>query len=211
MLTCLLFSLLPGDRHNLENATPDECLGVLVTKILDAASDSLAILRNLSPEDQVPSSVGLILELLHKVPEVVDWAKRSACRRGATAALSLLTSHYGDQVELPTITGGYAPSATGEPASSEHIQAELTRCAPYADRVLGMVLLDKHQASQVAPEDKGKDSAAPVDYPKTKLFAAAQEDALSSFARQAPATRQEFLAHVRIPDDILGAFASPSS
>jgi hypothetical protein len=74
-----------------------------------------------------------------------------------------------------------------------------------------MVKLDKHQASQIAPEDKGKAPVISVDSAKVKLFAAAQEDSLTSYPVSNQATREELQVHVKLPEDILGAFASSSS
>ena len=152
--------LLPGDEQNVQDFPPEECLRILASNILSAAGDCCTIFKALSPNEAVPTNVGTLLDILHHLPTVVNWLRRSACRRGITTALSLISSHY-EGFDLATVTSGYPPASPGkkktQEAEEKEIDANLLKCAPYADRVLSMVILDKHQSSQTAPEDQ-KDS-----------------------------------------------------
>jgi hypothetical protein len=79
------------------------------------------------------------------VPAVVDWLRRAACRVGITMALSMVLAHYPEGLDLEEVTARF-PSKTGEFNVAEVLQL-MDVVRPYADCVLAMADLEKHQAS----------------------------------------------------------------
>ncbi|KAM0855275.1 hypothetical protein ACQ4PT_049883 [Festuca glaucescens] len=165
-----------GDNEDLKGFSPEQCLRMLASKIMSTAGDCYAVVKLLSPNERVPASIDAILETLRQLQDVVEWLKRSSCRRGITAALSLVASHYGEDFELPVVTDGYpSTSSDGTVLSDAQMDAEATKqmakCAPYADRVLEMVKLSENQTSQVAPEDMKNSPPKQRDEAARRLFA----------------------------------------
>ena len=147
--------------------------------IVKATGDVLAMLQYLSPRERVKPEVSTVMSCIAKVPSVVDWLRRSACRQGATMALTLGLAHYPDDFDVADVTSGF-PSEDGE-ATPEEIAKIMAKASPYADRVLEMVDLEDHQASATAPEDAEEGAPAHQDYPADKFFTAAQSNELTTY------------------------------
>jgi len=151
----------------------------VTASIMKATGDVLAMLQYLSPRERVKPEVSTVMAFIAKVPSVVDWLRRSACRQGATMALTLGLAHYPDDFDVADVTSGF-PSEDGE-IVPEEVAKIMAKASPYSDRILAMVDLEDHQASAIAPEDAGEGSPAHKDYPADKFFAAAQSDELTTY------------------------------
>ena len=156
-----------------------DCMRAVTASVIKSVGDVLAMLQYLSPQERVPNDVSSVLACISEVPAVVDWLRRSACRRGATMALSLGLAHYPEDFHVAEVTSGF-PSKSGE-VSKEDVLKLVSQASPYADRVLAIADLDTHQASAIAPEDAEDGTPVHQDFPANKPFAAARAKELTTF------------------------------
>ena len=156
-----------------------DCMRAVTASVIKATVDMLAMLQYLILQERVPHDVSSVLACIAEVPAVVDWLRRSACRRGATMALSMGFAHYPEDFDVAEVTSGF-PSKSGE-VSQEEVLRLLSQVSPYADRVLAIADLGTHQASAIAPEDAEGGAPAHQDFPADKLFAAAHAKELTTY------------------------------
>ncbi|KAM0833735.1 hypothetical protein ACQ4PT_064079 [Festuca glaucescens] len=177
---------LLGSCDYVETATPKECLQTATTRVIKCAADILAALQYLSPRERLPHDAQSVFKAVSDVPVVVDWLRRSACRVGITMALSMVLTHYPEGLDLEEVTAGF-PSETGEFDVAEVLRL-MDVVRPYADQVLDVADLERHQMSQTAYEDIAKTKDKPEDFPATRLFAAAASKELTTYpvAKYAP-------------------------
>jgi len=102
--------------------------------------------------ENIPSAFAEISKCLSKLPEVFDWMKRSAFRRGATTAMAMILSHFGESLGLPEVTLGWAYDGEGEIPISD-VQKLLDQAAPFAERILNAGDFTPFMATQRAPGD----------------------------------------------------------
>ena len=115
---------------------------LLTACVIKVTGEALAALQYLSPKETLPRTIEDIMACIGELPAVVDWLRRSACRRGVTMALSLGLAHFPEDFDVADVTSGF-PSETGE-VSPEELMKLMQRAAPYADRVLAIADLDAH-------------------------------------------------------------------
>ncbi|KAM0828373.1 hypothetical protein ACQ4PT_067605 [Festuca glaucescens] len=163
----------------VETATPKECLQTATTRVIECAADILAALQYLSPREHLPHDAQSVFKAVSDVPVVVDWLRRSACRVGATMALSMVLAHYPEGLDLEEVTAGF-PSETGEFDMAEVLWL-MGVVRPYVDRVLAVADLESHQVSMTVPEDLDKAEQKPQDFPADRLFAAAASKGLTTY------------------------------
>lgn len=156
-----------------------DCMEAVFSSAVRSSADVLAMLQYMSPHERVPHSIHSVMKYLAEVPAVIDWLQRSACRRGATAALSLAIAHFPEDFDAAEVTSGF-PSETGE-VTEEEVQALMAKAAPYADRVLAIAGLHPYQASATAPEDAEEGTPEHRDLPAERPFEAAQKKELTTF------------------------------
>lgn len=156
-----------------------DCMRAVTASIIKSTGDVLAMLQYLSPQERVPHDVNSVLACIAEVPAVVDWLRRSACRRGATMALSMGLAHYPEDFDVADVTSGF-PSESGE-VSKEDVLKLMSQTSPYADRVLAIADLGTPQASAIAPEDAEDGVPVHQDFPADKPFAAARAKELTTF------------------------------
>ncbi|KAM0887698.1 hypothetical protein ACQ4PT_028833 [Festuca glaucescens] len=166
---CQLISISSSYDY-VETATPKECLQTATTCVIECATDILAALQYLSPREHIPHDAQSVFKAVSDVPVVVDRLWRSACRVGATMALSMVLAHYPEGLDLEEVTAGF-PSETSE--------FDVVR--PYVDRVLAVPDLESNQTSMTVPEDLAKAEQKPQDFPAARLFAAATSKELTTF------------------------------
>ncbi|KAM0840085.1 hypothetical protein ACQ4PT_059902 [Festuca glaucescens] len=170
---------LLGTCDFVETATPTECLETATTRIMQCAADILAALQYVCPRERIPHDAQLVFNAVSDVPVVVDWLRRSACWVGTTMALSMVLAHYPEGLDLEEVIAGF-PSETGEFDVAEVLRLmDVVRL--YADRVLAVADLERHQTSQMAPEDTAKAKQKPEDFPATRLFAATALKELATY------------------------------
>ena len=163
----------------METATPKECLQTATTRVIECAADILAALQYLSPREHLPHDAQSVFKAVSDVPVVVDWLRRSACRVGATMALSMVLAHYPEGLDFEEVTAGF-PSETGEFDVAEVLRL-MGVVRPYVDRVLAVADLETHQVSMMTPEDLDKAEQKPQDFPADRLFAAAASKELTTY------------------------------
>jgi len=176
----LTFEFVAGVEIDAHGFNAEDCIKAVTAGVLKSSGEILAVLQYLSPTKRVPHDVATVMDCVAHIPTVVDWLRRSACRRGATMALSLGQAHFPEDFEVQDVTSGF-PSETGV-VDKEEVLALMSRCAPYADRVLEMTDLAP-QASMVAPEDVEDDPPVYQDFATGKPFEAARAKKLTTYPR----------------------------
>jgi hypothetical protein len=159
--------------------TPRECLETVTTHIIQCTADVLAALQYLSPRERIPHDAPSVFKVVSDVPVVVDWLRWLACRVGITMALSMVLAQYPEGLDVEEVTAGF-PSETGEFDVAEVLR-HMDMVRPYANRVLAVADLEKHQTSLTAPEDVAKAKRKPEDFSADRLFAVAASKELTTY------------------------------
>jgi len=153
-----------------------ECMNIVLDACMKSTAEVQAMLQSISPTEVIPSSFPEIAECLHILPEVVEWQRRSAYRRGASQGLALGQAHFPWDWNHDEVSSGW-PSESDE-VDHRKVQELKAGAAPFADRLLRMDDLLPYQTTADTPGD------SPVkerDHAVERPFQAAREGALSTF------------------------------
>jgi hypothetical protein len=148
--------------------------------VLDACTRSTAevqaMLQTISPTEVIPSAFLEVAKCLHALPEVVEWQRWSAYRRGASQGLALGQAHFPWNWNHDEVSSGW-PSESDEVDHRKVLELKAA-AAPFADRLLWMDDLLPYQTTADAPGDSpAKERDHAIECP----FQAARERALNTF------------------------------
>ena len=141
-----------GVEGDLGNVDPLDCLAAIYHAAREELTGVRAGLQHMAATEIIPSAFAEVSKCLSKLPEVFDWMKRSAFRRGATTAMAMILSHFGESLGLPEVTQGWAYDGEGEIPVPD-VQKLLDQAAPFAERILNAGDFTPFMATQRAPGD----------------------------------------------------------
>jgi hypothetical protein len=153
-----------------------ECLNIMLDACTRSTAEVQAMLQTISPTEVIPSSFPKVAECLHVLPDVVEWQRRSAYRRGASQGLALGQAHFPWDWSHDEVSSGW-PSESEEVDHQKVFELKAT-AAPFANRLLR---LDDLLPYQPTADASGDSPAKERDHTIERPFQAARQGALSTF------------------------------